>query len=37
MNLFNSQVIPFQDDLQKELSTGTFFKHRSHEIIVNQT
>ena len=37
MNLFNGQVIPFQDDLQKKRSTGTFFKHRSHEIIINQT
>jgi len=36
MNLFNGQVITFQDDLQKELSTSTFFKHRSHEIIINQ-
>ena len=36
MNLFNGQIIPFQDDLQKKLSTGAFFKHRSHEIIINQ-
>ena len=36
MNFFNGQVITFQDDLQKKLSTGTFFKHRSHEIIINQ-
>ena len=36
VNLFDSQVITFQDDLQKELSTSTFFKHRSHEIIINQ-
>ena len=36
MNLFNGQVITFQDDLQKKLGTGTIFKNCGHEIIINQ-
>ena len=37
MNLFDGQIIPFQDDLQKKLSTGAIFKNCGHEIIINQT
>ena len=37
VNLFDGQVIPFQDDLQKELGTGTIFKNCGHEIVINQT
>ena len=37
VNLFDSQIITFQDDLQKELGTGAIFKNCGHEIVIDQT